>query len=91
MGVRFLDEGREWRLPGLLYADDLVLGSKLEEDLKVVVGHFVEVCRRRDLKVDTNKSKVIVLSGEKELECEIHMWMGHNYSKCQGSNIWDVF
>ena len=25
MGVRFLKEGREWRLPGLLYADDLVL------------------------------------------------------------------
>ena len=24
-GVRFQDEGREWRLPGLLHADDLVL------------------------------------------------------------------
>ena len=24
-GVRFLEDGREWRLPGLLYADDLVL------------------------------------------------------------------
>ena len=24
-GVRFLEESREWRLPGLLYADDLVL------------------------------------------------------------------
>ena len=23
-GTRFLEEGREWRLPGLLYADDLV-------------------------------------------------------------------
>ena len=25
MRVRFLDDEREWRLPGLLYADDLVL------------------------------------------------------------------
>ena len=24
-GVRFLEDGREWRLPGFLYADDLVL------------------------------------------------------------------
>ena len=24
-GVRFQEEGREWKLPGLLYADDLVL------------------------------------------------------------------
>ena len=24
-GVRFMEEGREWRLPGLLYADDSVL------------------------------------------------------------------
>ena len=24
-GVRFLEDGREWKLPGLLYADDLVL------------------------------------------------------------------
>ena len=26
-GVRFMEEGREWRLPGLLYADDLVMCS----------------------------------------------------------------
>ena len=25
MGVRFLEKGREWRLPDLLYADDLIL------------------------------------------------------------------
>ena len=38
-------EGREWRLPGLLYADDLVLCDESEEDLPVMVGRFVEVCR----------------------------------------------
>ena len=47
--VKFLEEGREWRLPGLLYADDLVLYGKSEEDLKIVrmVGWFPEVCRKR--------------------------------------------
>ena len=39
------EEGREWRLPGLLYADDLVLCGESEEDLRAMVGCFVEVCR----------------------------------------------
>ena len=37
-------------MPGLLYADDLVLCSELEKALRVIVGWFVEVCRRRGLK-----------------------------------------
>ena len=36
----------EWRLPGILYADDLVLWGESEEDLKAIVGRFVEVGRR---------------------------------------------
>ena len=35
-----------------------------------MVRHFVEVCRRRGLKVNANESKVIVLNGEEEFECE---------------------
>ena len=31
-GMRFLDEGREWRLPDLLYADDLVQCGESEEN-----------------------------------------------------------
>ena len=34
---------------------------------------FVEVCGRRNSKVDVNKSKVRVLGGEEELECEIQV------------------
>ena len=34
---------RECRLPGILYADDLVLCGESEEDLKAIVGRFVEV------------------------------------------------
>ena len=58
------EEGREWRLPGLLCADDLVLCGESEEDLRAVVGCFVEVHRRRGLKVSAGKSKVVVLGGE---------------------------
>ena len=72
MGERFLEEGREWRLPGLLYANDLVLCGESEEDLKVMVERFVEVCRRRGLKVNVDKSKVMVLGEE---EGVIFVWM----------------
>ena len=37
-------------MPGLLYADDLVPCDELEEDLRVMVVWFDEVCRRRGLK-----------------------------------------
>ena len=57
-------KGREWRLPSLLYANDLVLCGELEEDLRSMVGWFGELCRRTGLKVNTGKSKVMVLNGE---------------------------
>ena len=34
-------DGREWISHGLLYTDDLVLCGESEEDLRVIVGHFV--------------------------------------------------
>ena len=59
-------EGREWRLPGLLYAGDfLVLFGKLEEDMRAVVGRFVELRKTRGLKVNEVKSKVVMeMKGE---------------------------
>ena len=72
-GSSFLEDGREWRLPDLLYADDLFLCGKSEQDLRVMVRWFAEVCRRRGLKVNAGKSKVIVLNGEEGLECEVHV------------------
>ena len=41
------EKGREWRLPGLLYANGLVLHGESEEDLRAMVGRFGGVCRRR--------------------------------------------
>ena len=43
---------REWRLPGL-YADDLVLCGESEEDLRVIMGRFADLCRRRGVKVNS--------------------------------------
>ena len=70
-GVKFQEEGREWSLPGLLYADDMVLCGEWEEDLRAMVECFVEVCMRRGLKANAGKSKVIVLGRGEGLECEV--------------------
>ena len=51
-GVRFLEEGRERRLPDHLHADDLILCGETEEDLRAMVGGFIEACRRRGMKVN---------------------------------------
>ena len=36
-----------------------------------MVGRFVEVCRRRSLKVNAGKSEVIALLEEEGTECEV--------------------
>ena len=64
-------EGREWRLPDLLYTDDLFLWGESEEDLRIMVGHFVELCMRRGMKVNVGKSKVMVLNEEEGFEYEV--------------------
>ena len=61
-------------MPGLLYAGDFVVCGESEVDLKMMVGRFAEVYRRRGLKVNAGKSKVMVLNGVEEgLECEAHV------------------
>ena len=35
--------------------------------------HFVEVCKRRGLKANGAKSKMMVLSGEEGLDYEVHV------------------
>ena len=57
-GMRFQEKGREWRLQMTWLCV-----------LRVMVGRFVEVCRRRGLRVFGGKSKVMMLNGEEELEC----------------------
>ena len=45
-----------------------------EEDLRVMVGQFAEVCTRKGLKVSAGKSKVMVLNGEEGLDCKAHVY-----------------
>ena len=71
--MSFLEDGKDWRLPGLLYTDDMVLCGELEEDLRMMVGRFTEVYRRRGLKASAGKSKVMVLNGKEGLQCEVHV------------------
>ena len=57
-GMRFLEDGR--------------LCCESEEDLRAMVGRFVEVYRR-GLKVNGGKSKVMVLNVEDGLDCEVYV------------------
>ena len=54
-----------------MYAVDLVLYGKSGGDLRAIVVRFVEVCKRRGLKVNAGKSKVMVLGREEGLEGEV--------------------
>ena len=67
-------------MPGLLYVDDLVLYG--EEDLKVMMGGFAEVCKRRGSEVNADKSKV-----EGRYWGVRFLWLGRDCGKCQSSNI----
>ena len=54
-------------MPDLLYIDNLVLCGESEKYRRAMVGRFVEVCRRRGLKVSAGKGKVMMLGGEEGL------------------------
>ena len=41
--------------------------------MKAIVGRFAYVCRRRGLKFNEGKTKMMVLNGEEGLECDIHV------------------
>ena len=43
------------------------------KNLRAMVERLAEVCRRRGLKVNGGRSKVMVMNGEDGLECEVHV------------------
>ena len=53
---------------GLLYAPDLILCGEFEEDLRVMVVFFIEVCKK-DLNVNGDERKEMVLGGDVGLVC----------------------
>src|SRR5678815_3814626 len=58
--VRMMGNEREWKISYLLYEDDLVLCGESEESLRGLIERFGRVCKRRGLKVNVDKSKVMV-------------------------------
>ena len=56
-----------------MYADELVLCGESEEEMRVIVGRFIEVCRRRGLRLNVSKSIVKVMNGKEGLECEVRV------------------
>ena len=55
VGVRLSEYGKELRLPGFFYADDMLLFGESEEYLNIVVIKcFVEICKRRVQKVNVD-------------------------------------
>ena len=59
-GVEMCVNDDKWMLNTILFADDTVLIAENEKDLQKLVNVFDSVCKRRKLKVNVNKSKVIV-------------------------------
>ena len=60
VGVSMSVDGGKWCVNTILFADDTVLIAESEKDLQKLVSEFDNVCRRRKLKVNENKSKVMV-------------------------------
>ena len=58
------EEGEEWCVNQLLFADDTALVADTEEKLARLVREFARVCGRRKLKVNVGKSKVMKCTRE---------------------------
>ena len=60
MGLKLIDESEnEWEMNQLLFADDTVIVADSEEKLNQLVSEFGRVCKRRKLRVNVGKSKVM--------------------------------
>ena len=58
------DDRQPWKLNQILFADDTALVADSEEALQQLVTEFGRVCKRRKLKVNVEKSKVMRCSNE---------------------------
>ena len=73
VGVSLVRDGMEWKIPVLLFADDTVLLSEDEWELQGLVNEFGTVCKKRNLAVNTNKSKVVVFERGEATECTVRL------------------
>ncbi len=65
-GAKLRFNGVVWSVVTCLFADDTVLLAESEGDLQRVVNEFFSVCKRRKLKVNAGKSKVMVFERREE-------------------------
>ena len=65
VGAKMMEEGNEWCMITSLFADDTALFVESEQELQRVVSEFYNVCQRRKLKVNCEKSKVMVFERRK--------------------------
>ena len=74
VGVKLWDNSRrcKWKIEWLMFADDTVLVGDSEEKLQMLVREFGNVCKRRKLTVNVNKSKTMKISG-KENEFDLNV------------------
>ncbi len=66
LGPRLKVRGTEESLVAGLFADDTVLLAENEGTLQRIVGEFDKVCKRRKLRVNAGKSKVMVFERARE-------------------------
>ena len=76
VGVNLWDNVRrcKWKVEWLMFADDTVLVGDSKEKLQELVNEFGNVCERRKLTVNVNKSKAMRISG-KENEFDVNVDM----------------
>ncbi len=66
LGARLNVRGVEQPVVAGLYVDDTVLLAESEGDLQRVVNEFYSVCKRRKIKMNAGKSKVMVFERREE-------------------------
>ena len=72
-GAKLGKDNEKWRLSHILFADDVVIVGDSAEELQEMVEIFNETCRRRKLRVNVKKSKVMRMGkrGSSPLEIKI--------------------
>ena len=66
MGVSMTMGDIWWVLSQLLFADDTALMAESAEQLQCLVSEFGRVCKRRKLRINVNKSKVMCIERNEE-------------------------
>ncbi len=72
-GAKLRLNGEDWSVVTYLFANDTVLLAESEGELRRVVNEFYTVCKRRKLKVNAGKSKVMVFERREEEVIDINI------------------